>query len=517
MNNIKILWVDDEIEFLKSQILFLEDKGYTVDAVSNGHDAIDACKQTIYDIVFLDEHMPGITGLETLAKLKEAHSDLPIVMITKSEEENIMEEAIGSQIADYLIKPVNPNQILLSLKKIIDNKRLVKEKTTSGYQQDFQNIFAALGNDMTTKEWSELYQKLVYWEVEMDKSSSNDMQEVLTMQKQEANVEFSKFVTKNYFDWINQNTDDTPIMSDNLMQSLVFEHISDDTPIFFILIDNLRYDQFKIIQPLIQESFQMDSEEIFYSILPTTTQYSRNAIFAGLMPSEIEENYPDLWVNDEDEGGRNLHEETLFKHQIERLKLGTSISYTKITNHNNGKKLEDNVLNLMNNQLNVIVYNFVDMLSHARTEMEVLKELASDERAYRSLCLSWFKHSPLHNALLKLSDKKVKIIITTDHGMVKVSQPSKVIADKKTTTNIRYKTGKNLNYEDKDVYVVNNPHDIFLPKQHMSSKFIFAKEDKYLVYPNNYNHFVNYFKNTFQHGGISMEEMMIPFAIFNNK
>ncbi|HZK65475.1 MAG TPA: response regulator, partial [Puia sp.] len=428
-----ILWVDDEIESLQSHILFLKNKGYEVNAMTNGLDAIDFVKENPVDVVLLDETMPGISGLETLAKIKEANQQIPVVLITKNETENLMDEAIGRQITDYLIKPVNPNQVLLSLKKIIDNKRLVGETTTTAYQQQFRELFMALNDNPDYNEWMNLYKKLVYWELEMEKSNSPEMREVFQTQKQEANTEFFKFISKHYSKWVNPKHTESPIMSHTLLRNKVFPNLEKGVPLFFVLIDNLRFDQWKAIQPVFAENFRIQSEETFYSILPTATQYCRNAIFAGLMPIEINALYPTLWKNDEDEGGKNLSEEEFFRSQLKRLKLDhLKTSYTKVLNHQAGQDLVNNMHNLMSNDLNVIVYNFVDMLSHARTEMEVLKELASDEASYRSITSSWFEHSPLHQALKKIADKKITIVLATDHGSVRVKTPCKVIGDKQT-------------------------------------------------------------------------------------
>lgn len=511
MSLAKILWVDDEIESLQSQKLFLEHKGYEVQTFTNGFDAIDFVKENPVDVVLLDETMPGITGLETLAKMKEVNQSLPIVLITKNETENLMDEAIGSQISDYLIKPVNPNQVLLSLKKIIDNKRLVAEKTTSAYQQQFRNLFMALNSSPDYNEWMDIYKKLVYWELEMEKSDSPEMREVLQSQKSEANTEFFKFVSRNYAKWVNPKSDEAPVMSHNLFQFKVLPHVEKGTPTFFVLIDNLRFDQWKAIQPIFAESFRILEEETFYSILPTATQYARNAIFSGLLPLDIEKQFPNLWKNDEEEGGKNLHEEEFFRLQLKRLKKDNlRYSYTKILNNQAGQELVNNIHNLLNNDINVIVYNFVDMLSHARTEMEVLKELAGDEMSYRSVTRSWFEHSPLHQALKRIADKKFNLILATDHGSVRVKTPVKVIGDKQTTTNLRYKHGRNLNYEARDVLAFRDPKEAGLPVPGVNSSYIFAREDNFLCYPNNYNYYVNYYRNTFQHGGLSLEEMIVP-------
>jgi CheY-like chemotaxis protein len=498
--------------------MFLENKGYKVIPVTNGKDAIDLVAGKGIDVVFLDESMPGLTGLETLQRIKEINQHLPCVMITKNEEENLMEEAIGSQIADYLIKPVKPQQILSTLKKIIDNTRLVSEKTTSSYQQEFQKLFMSIQDNLNFKEWAELYKKLVYWEIELNKSDSH-MVEVFDSQKQEANREFNKYVIKNYKDWIKAEPgDNAPIMSHSLLKQKLAPLLKENKPTFLVVIDNLRFDQWKAIQPLVMENFKVDEEDTFYASLPTATQYSRNAIFAGMTALEISQKFPEQWKNDDDEGGKNMHEDFFLEQFLKRtFHEPIKHQYIKVTNHRDANLLENNINNYLNNKLTVIVYNFVDMLSHARTEMEVLKELASDEAAYRSLAVSWFDHSPLQNALKKLAEKDVNILLTTDHGTVRVQDPSKCIGDRETTTNIRYKNGKNLNFDERDVYAVREPETIGLPKSRLSSTYIFAKENKFLVYPNNYNHFVNFYKNSFQHGGISLEEMIVPVVRLSKK
>ena len=505
----KILWADDEIDLLKPHVMFLQEKGYDVKTVNNGSDAADLVEEENFDIIFLDENMPGMSGLEALSIIKSAKPHIPVVMITKSEEETIMEEAIGSKISDYLIKPVNPNQILLSIKKNLENRKLINEKTTSSYQAAFRNIGMALSDRLDIAEWVDIYRKLVYWELELESSSDGVMEEVLTMQKTEANKYFSKYVSSNYMDWLHGKGDDVPVMSHNVFKEKIAGDIGED-PLFLIVIDNLRYDQWKIIERVINQRFHTESEEIYFSILPTATQYARNSFFAGLMPGEIQKLYPALWKNDDEEGGKNMHEEELLGHQLKRLGKDVKFSYNKITKLEAGRKLADNLSNLMTNSLNVIVYNFVDMLSHARTDMEVIRELADDDAAYRSLTLSWFEHSPLKDIMDQIAEKGANAIITTDHGTIRVDDPVKVIGDRNTSTNLRYKAGRNLNYKSNEVFAVTKPDDAFLPKSNMSTSYIFASDRQYLVYPNNYNYYVNYYRDTFQHGGISMEEMLIP-------
>ena len=520
MQRYNILWADDEIDLLKPHILFLKERGYDVTPVNSGADAIEQVSEQSFDIVFLDENMPGLTGLETLSEIKAARPTVPVIMITKSEEEHIMEEAIGSKIADYLIKPVNPNQILLSVKKVLDNKRLVSERTNTGYQRDFRQLGMQLGDRLSPQEWADVYKKLVYWELEIDETEGKSMADVFNMQKDEANTYFSKFIMENYEDWVNKEVDDAPLMSHELFQKRVFPLLKDtgDTPVYFMLIDNLRYDQWKILEPIIAEMFTVDTEEMYYSILPTTTAYARNAIFSGMMPGDIQKKYPNLWVTDDDDEGKNLNEAEFMEIMFQKANQKQKFSYNKVTNLQAGKDLLGKMSNLHNNnKLNVIVYNFVDMLSHARTDMAMIRELAGDESAYRSLTRSWFLHSPLYEMLQQIADKKGKLIITTDHGTIRVKRPFKIVGDRNTNTNLRYKHGKNLGFTEKDVYVVRKPERIFLPRENVSTAYVFTLGDYFFAYPNNYNYYVNYYKDTFQHGGISLEEVIIPFVTLSPK
>ncbi len=514
----RILWADDEIDMLKSHIIFLEQKGYSVVTVNNGRDAIDQVRNTHFDIVFLDENMPGVSGLQALTEIKSIDPALPVVMITKSEEEHIMEEAIGSKISDYLIKPVNPNQILLTVKKNLDEKRLVSEKTTSGYQQQFREISMELSGRKSHEEWLELYKKLTYWSLELRDSQDPGMAEIFQSQRIEANQQFSRFIRENYLSWL-KDSNTAPVMSHTLFKQRIIPVLKESKgeSVFVVLIDNLRFDQWKTIVNPLKEYFRLESEELFYSILPTATHYARNAIFSGLMPSEMARLYPQFWKSEEDEGGKNLHEEDFLGAQLKRMGMDVKWSYNKITNIAAGKKLAESFTNLLNNDLNVIVYNFVDMLSHARTEMEVIKELADDEPAYLSLTQSWFEHSALLDILKQVAEKNCRLIITTDHGTIRVNNPVKVVGDKNTNSNLRYKAGRNLNYNPKEVFEVKNPQDAFLPKSNVSTSFVFAMNDDFFAYPNNYNYYVNYYSHTFQHGGISMEEMMIPYAVLRAK
>lgn len=511
---IHILWTDDEIDLLKPYILFLEEKDYKVTTVANGTDALKLVEENDFDLIFLDENMPGLSGLETLERIKTITPSTPVVMITKSEEEDIMDEALGGKISDYLIKPVNPKQILLTIKKNIDTKRLVTQKTTSGYQSQFSQIGMQINSASTFSEWTEIYSRLVFWEGEFDVSGAGGMEEVLTMQKIEANKEFARYIRNNYEGWFPGEGDDQPLLSPGVFRNKVFP-LLDQGKVMVVIIDNLRYDQWKVIEQEMNGYYRTDEETIFSSILPTATQYARNAMFAGMMPAEIERQHPELWIDENDEGGKNAHEEELCRVQMQRLGIGASFNYEKITNQRAGKKLVENYRDLLNYDLNVVVYNFVDMLSHARTEIEMIRELAYDEPSYRSLVNSWFRHSYLYDLLKLLNQHDIKLVITTDHGAIRVTNPVKVVGDRKTSVNLRYKQGRNLNYKKKEVFDVVHPEQVHLPRTNVTTRYIFAMNSDYLVYPNNYNHFANLYRNTFQHGGISMEEMLIPLSILS--
>lgn len=531
MSNGLLLWVDDEIELLKAHIIFLEKKGYEVVTVSNGTDAIDQCQTQTFDLVLLDEQMPGLSGLETLQRIKEIQPATPIVMVTKSEEEDIMNQAIGAKIADYLIKPVNPNQILLTLKKNIHQKEIVTEVTQSGYQQNYQQIAMQIGDCRTFNDWKDVYRKLVHWELELSSADSN-MTEMLKMQKEEANNGFAKYIAKNYLDWVapqdnkvsnsfsklagqkkqqTNNDDNRPLLSTDIFKSKVFPLIDKGEKVFLIVIDNFRLDQWRILSKEIGDMFDIE-EDLYMSILPTATQYARNAIFSGLMPKQIATMFPELWVDEDEEEGKNLNEEPLIQTQIDRYRRHDKFSYHKINNSTGADKFMQQYKNLAQNDLNVLVVNFVDMLSHARTEMRMIRELASNESAYRSITLSWFQHSVLADVFKELAQSDYKVIITTDHGSIRTTNPVKIIGDRNTNTNLRYKLGKSLNYDARQVFAIKNPHLAQLPAPNLSTSYVFATGDSFFAYPNNYNYYVSYYKDTFQHGGISMEEMIVPLA-----
>ena len=520
MSNGQLLWVDDEIELLKAHILFLRNKGYEVTTVSNGTDAIDQCRQQTFDLVLLDEMMPGLSGLETLQKIKEISPITPIVMVTKSEEENIMDQAIGSKIADYLIKPVNPSQILLTLKKNIHRKEIVTEVTQSGYQQNFLDISTKISDCKTSADWIDIYKRLVHWELELSDTESN-MTEMLHTQKEDATNGFAKFIKKHYLDWVQPQgsgkparqssapADDRPMMSNDIFKRKIFPLLDQGEKVFMIVIDNFRFDQWRVLSQEIGDMFDID-EDMYYSILPTATQYARNAIFSGLMPIQIATMFPELWVDEDEEEGKNLNEGPLIQTQLERYRRHNTFSYHKVNDSPAAEAFMQQLNNLKKNDLNVVVFNFIDMLSHARTESKMVRELANNESAYRSITRSWFRHSVMADLFRQLAQTDYKIVLTTDHGSIRASKPIKIIGDRNTNTNLRYKLGKNLSYNPKEVFLIKNPQQAQLPAPNLSTTYVFATGADFFAYPNNYNYYVSYYKDTFQHGGISLEEMLIP-------
>lgn len=532
-----LLWIDDEIELLRAHILFLKGKDYEVDTVTNGRDALDRCRERSYDLILLDENMPGLTGLETLTLIKEVQPTVPVVMVTKSEEENIMNQAIGAKIADYLIKPVNPNQILLALKKNIHKKDIITETTNTNYQQNIGRIAMQINDATTCDNWIEVYKNLVFWELELE-HADNNMSEMLRMQKQEANNLFAKYIRRNYEGWFSPLTPsrggaegsratpappsregqggDRPLLSPHLFRDRIFPLLDQKEKVVLFVFDNFRYDQWKVISHELSEKFSID-EELYYSILPTATQYARNAIFSGLMPNKIAEMFPELWVDEDEEEGKNLNEAPLIQTQIDRYRRHDTFSYHKINDAQGADRLVSQFRHFAGYDLNVIVVNFIDLLSHARTESKTLRELAADEAAYRSVTATWFRHSPLRELFALLAEHNYKVVITTDHGSIRVHNPIKVVGDRNVNTNLRYKLGKNLSYNQREVYEIKDPHKVFLPSPNVSTAYIFAWGDNFFAYPNNYNHYVSYYRNTFQHGGISMEEMIVPLITLTPK
>ena len=514
MTNGRLLWADDEMELLRAHLLFLEKKGYEVVTVTNGTDAIEECRRDTFDLVLLDEMMPGLSGLETLQRIKEITPQTPVVMVTKSEEEDIMNQAIGQQIADYLIKPVNPNQILLTLKKNIHRREIVAEAVQQNYQQQFQQLSMQIMDCRNWQDWTDVYRRLVHWELQLSATDSQ-MTDMLRMQKEEANLGFAKFVKKNYMDWI-RGDGNPPLLSPGIFKEKVFPLLNAGQKVMLVVLDNFRYDQWRMLAQQLGDQFDID-EQLYCSILPTATQYARNAIFSGLMPDQIARMFPDLWVDEDEEEGKNLNEAPLIQTQLDRYRRHNTFSYHKVNNSQDADRLMQQFGQLDKNDLNVVVFNFIDMLSHARTESRMVRELANSESAYRSITLSWFRHSVIADFFRRLAQTDYRVVITTDHGSIRCTRPVKIVGDRNTNTNLRYKLGKNLSYDSRDLFVIREPAKAQLPSPNLSTSYVFATSDSFFAYPNNYNYYVSYYRDTFQHGGISMEEMIIPIVTLTGK
>lgn len=511
----RILWADDEIDQLKPHIIFLKNKGFEVTPVTNGEDAITLIQEQPFDIIFLDEQMPGMDGLATLNRIKTIQAGLPVVMITKSEEESIMEEAIGGKISDYLIKPVNPNQIVLTTKRILERHRIRSEKFAQSYLRNFNKISQKISEDLGWNEWINIYKQLTRWDIDLE-SGEESLRQVLADQYQEANKMFGRFISQHYQSWLTQSTPDRPPLSVDIVDEYVLPHVRNSQTTLFMVIDCMRYDQWMVFQDLLNEDYSIDTD-FYYSILPTATPYSRNAIFSGLFPLEIEEVYPGLWHQGEDENSLNQFEQELLHKQLERKGIDTNAKYEKVLNTEEGQRVTDSIHNYLQVPLSTFVYNFVDTLVHSRSDSDVLKEIAPDVPAFRSLTKTWFQHSTLYEIFKILSEEEIVIVITSDHGAVRALRDTKVYGDRNTSTSLRYKYGRNLTANEDDTIVVKNPEDYQLPTPRHSNNYIIAKENYYFVYPTNYHQYQNRYRDTFLHGGASMEEMILPIATLRPK
>ncbi len=514
----RILWVDDEIDLLRSHILLLTDKGYQVDTATNGEDAIELVRRQAFDLVFLDEMMAGMGGLRTLSGIKDLRPELPVVMITKNEDEGLMEDAIGVKISDYLTKPVNPSQVLMAVKKFLEKKRITSAQVSRDYIREFNDISTTLQGSPGFVEWIDVYNRLTEWGIEMDLHPDLGLTQTLGDQIRECNVQFSKYVEKNYRHWLEQEK--RPPLSIDVVDRYLVPRLQEGKPVVFFVIDCLRLDQWMEMETLLREFYDI-RRDYHFSLLPTATPYSRNSIFSGAFPDEIEVRFPEVWAEwEDDDNSRNRYEHRFIDALLERRKvnLKPESKYLKILDAEFGRGVENNIASYAKNPLTSIVVNFVDMLAHGRSDSQLLKEIAPDESAYRSLTKSWFVHSTLFGMLKTLSRQKdVTVVLTTDHGSIRSMRAVKVIGDREASTNLRYKYGRNLKADEKTAIFIKNPKDFRLPSRSVTVNYLIAKEDFYFVYPTDYHRYVNQYRDSFQHGGVSMEEMILPVATLTPK
>lgn len=512
MNKAKILWVDDEVEFLQPHILFLREKGYDVETASNAEDGLELIKQQKFDLVLLDEMMPGKDGLTALVDIKKINPGLPVIMITKNEEESLMEDAIGAQINDYLTKPVNPSQILIAAKKLLESRDISQKKFTRDYTQELNKINIQLMSRLEPEDWIDMYLKLSSWDVELDAVSDKGLREIIHNQRRECNVEFGKYIERNYLDWVNDDKDNRPTLSTDIIEKYVYPELAANKKVAFFVIDCMRLDQWLSLEKYFYDYYTIQ-KEYYFSILPTATPFARNAIFSGLFPSELEKRYPEMWAKGEDDDySRNRYENELLYDNLRLLglKLKSEPRYQKIITVEESRSLEKNLLSYLDTPLLSVVVNFVDILAHSRSDLPILKEIAPDESSYRSLTRSWFEHSSIYTVFQKLAEQDITIIVTSDHGSIRCMRGTKVLGDREASTNLRYKYGRNLKADSKHAFFIENPLDGKLPRRNFNINYIVAKEDYYFVYPTNYHKYMSYYRDSFQHGGISLEEMVLP-------
>ncbi|NOT33441.1 MAG: response regulator [Candidatus Eisenbacteria bacterium] len=507
----QILWADDEIDLLRPHIKFLEQKGFAVTAVPNGEDALAALERQRYDVVLLDEMMPGLGGLGTLDAIKSRNHTLPVILITKSEEETLMDEAIGKRITDYLIKPVNPSQVFLACKRVFESDRLQDSQRARDYVGEMQRWQAIDTRRLDWAGWVDLTVESARWDVLFDGINEEGLKQAHADFRRPLNLEFSRFIEDQYPRWV-KDAAERPRMSHDVVRHAVVPHLKSGKRVVFVVIDCMRLDQWFTLEPLLEELFEIQ-HDYYCGILPTATPYARNAIFGGLLPIDLQRHHPDLWQeNSKDERTKNRFERQLLEHQLERLKATPEkgLKYLKIYEADEAQAVKRQIQTFSNLSLVAMVFNFLDILAHGRSESEILQELAPDEAAFRAVMRAWFTHSPLYDILRALSKQDVTVVITTDHGSVLCKRAALVYGNRDTSTNLRYKFGVNLNCDTKQAINARKPSDFALPDDGVNKNYVLCREDYYFVYPTRFHEFERQYRGSFQHGGVSIEEMVLP-------
>lgn len=511
----RILWADDEIELLKPHILYLEERGYEVTPVPTGEDAIVALGQKDFDVVLLDEMMPGLGGLETLERLQEKDASLPVILITKSEQETLMNEALGKRITDYLIKPVNPSQIFLAVKKVFESPDLVRSQAARDYVSHVQKLAMLDTGGLDWRQWIEVATELARWDLEVERLGDPGLEQAHADQRRELNAAFGRFVEQGYPNWVHSEPDNRPLLSHDLIGRYAAPRIRQGERVVIVVLDCMRMDHWLTIAPLLEPFFRVETD-YYYSLLPTATPYSRNAIFAGLLIDDLGRKHSDLWSErSDDERSRNRFERPLLERQLSRLDAVPEkpLKYIKIYTAEESQNVRKQVHSFDALGVVALVYNFLDILSHGRSESEILQELAPDEKAFRAVTRAWFQHSPMFETFQELSKMDCTVICTTDHGSVMGRRAARVQGSRETSTNLRYKFGVNLQVDSRQGITIKKPETYRLPAEGVNKNYILAKEDYYFVYPTRFHEFERQFRDTFQHGGVSLEEMIVPNAV----
>lgn len=517
----RVLWADDEIELLRPHILFLNERGYDIHAVTSGEDAVRAVARETFDAVLLDEQMAGLDGLATLQRVKRIQPALPVIMITKSEEESLMEEAIGGKIDDYLTKPVNPSQILSALKRILESRSISQERLNRDYVAEFNRINDEIETeDLDWDDWLELGVRLSRWAIDISAMRETSLQDLLDQQMQTANIAFAKFVEKNYPAWMKMKRDERPPLSSDVVREWVVPHMQKGEQVLFLVLDCLRLDHWLSVEPVLRDHFNIETDA-YYSILPTATPFSRNSIFSGMSPDTFPTVNGDLFNKLDWDGETNVNrfERQLLDRQLKNLGAmpNPEPKYTKILDPEEANRTLKKASDYFDQPLVSMVFNFVDIVAHHRSTEEVIQTLIPDEAAYRSVVKSWFEHSPLFELMRKFGERGVTIVITSDHGSIRARKASKVVGDREASSNLRYKFGRNLNVDPKHAIKVKDPLKWGIHSKGVNIDLLLAKQDAYFVYPTEFNKYADRFRDNFIHGGISLEEMVLPVAVLRSK
>ncbi|MFN2397687.1 MAG: response regulator [Gemmatimonadaceae bacterium] len=512
-----ILWVDDEADLLESHRLFLRDRGYEVDSATNAEDAVEMLRSRPYGLVLLDEQMPGKRGLEAYRDIRELDASMPIVMVTKSEEDSTLREAIGAAVKDYLVKPVNPRQVLSVVMRIFDGERIRQQAVARRFVERFRAMELERERTLDWRGWISRYSELTDWDLELAEAGERSLLESLRGLYPQLRREFADFMRKAYPAWLRSLEGDRPALSIDVVGEFLLPVLQREKAGLFIVIDCLRLDQWRILQPLITPMFDVETTH-YFSILPTATPYARNSLFSGLFPCEIAARFPDWW-EDRSEDTLNAHERELLEAHLTELRGHTPVRYEKISSSLDSDELERRVSSAIGaDGVSAFVFNFVDLLTHGRSESAILYEVARDEIALRQITRQWFERSVLLNVLKEAARRGISAIVTSDHGSIHCQTPATVFAKRDATANLRYKFGEDLRAERPDhALLFTSSDDLKLPRRGLGANTLLATGDTFFVYPTKLREYQARYRGSFLHGGVTPEEVILPVALLTPK